>query len=163
IQNDVLAALQAGNPDLFKDFTAGDVHVNAEVNKPEDGDDTNTDEYGEGISTVKADYTLKVTKMDAEQCKGFGWAYVSVVADKLSVDKQGDAIWPEDLEKAAHDFVLNYRLQGDMHQYEKATDETPVQKGRLIESMVFTVEKRKLGLVALDPDSGQPMSGWFVG
>ena len=68
---------------------------------------------------------------------------------KPIIDKQDDVIMPEDLEKAAYDFVLYSRDQGDMHEQKGV--------GRLIESMVFTKQKQDL----LGIDLG--LQGWFVG
>ena len=79
----------------------------------------------------------------------FGWASVSTKDGKIVVDKQGDMILPEDLEKAAYDFVLYCRSQGDMHK--------AMQCGRLVESMMFTKEKQQI----MGIDLG--MEGWWTG
>ena len=112
---------------------------------------------------TKGDVTLPmvVTKMDIEQQKVMGWASVVMRAGKLVIDKQGDVILPDDLEKAAHDFTLHCRIQGDMHK--KGPNGQPLQVGRLIESIVFTPEKLSKGLSAVDPETGEQLFGWFVG
>ncbi|HVM96157.1 MAG TPA: histidine phosphatase family protein, partial [Candidatus Acidoferrales bacterium] len=111
---------------------------------------------------VKSEFPLRITKMDAEQQKVFGWAYISVRDGQLIVDKQDDAILPDDLEKAAHEYALHFRSQGDLHQM--GNDGRPLQYGRMIESLVFTQEKlEKAGLSAIDPESGEQLFGWFVG
>ncbi len=79
---------------------------------------------------------FKVAKVDADQQLIFGWASVVEVNGQLVIDKQGDAILPADLEKAAYDYVLYARKHGDMHEN--------VGTGRLIESMVFTKEKQDI-------------------
>lgn len=92
----------------------------------------------------------RIVKVDVEKRQVFGWASVSMREDGTLVeDSQGDLIDPEDLENAAYGFVLDYRQTGDMHQGSS--------KGRLIESMVFTPEKR----AALDLPAGP--TGWFLG
>ena len=90
-----------------------------------------------------------IAKADADQQLIFGWASVVEEGGRLIVDKQGDAILPEDLEKAAYDFVLYARQHGEMHK--------TLGTGRLVESMVFTTEKQ----AALGIDLGKV--GWWVG
>lgn len=109
---------------------------------------------------AKADFPLRITKMDAEQQKVFGWAYVAQRGDHLIVDKQGDIILPTDLELAAHDYALHWRTQGDMHMLDK--NNMPVPHGRMIESVIFTTEKAQAGLKAIDPETGENLYGWFV-
>lgn len=92
---------------------------------------------------------LTILKAQADQQLIFGWASIVTKNGQAIVDKQDDVIMPEDLEKAAYDFVLYSRTQGDMH------DQKGV--GRLIESMVFTKQKQDL----LGIDLG--LEGWFVG
>jgi broad specificity phosphatase PhoE len=92
---------------------------------------------------------IDVTKTDEDQQLVFGWASVSSIGGEDVVDKQGDIILEDELEKAAYDFVLYCRKQGDMHER--------VGVGRLVESIVFTKQKQD----ALNIDLG--MVGWFVG
>ena len=92
---------------------------------------------------------FKVAKADAEQGLVFGWASVVEKDGALVIDKQGDAILPADLEKAAYDFVLTARQHGDMHQN--------IGTGQCVESMVFTKDKQ----AALGVDLG--LVGWWVG
>lgn len=157
---------------MAKDMTAGDVHVSTALGNV--SDPTDNGEAKEIAALVgakaegatpdkevgKADMVLKITKVDAEERKVFGWAFISQRGDYLIVDKQNDMILPEDLEKAAHDYALHWRSQGDMHEM---LDNMPVQKGRLIESLSFTKEKlEKAGLSAIDPETGEQLFGWFV-
>lgn len=107
-----------------------------------DGQDDDSDSYfDDAISQLgKRDgawsIPFKVAKADADQQLIFGWASVVEKNGQLIIDKQGDVILPDDLEKAAYDFVLYARKHGDMHDN--------VGTGRLIESMVFTKEKQSL-------------------
>jgi Putative phage serine protease XkdF len=92
---------------------------------------------------------ISVAKTDADQHLVFGWASVVEKNGKLIVDKQGDVIYPEDLEKAAYDFVHDAREQGHMH--------SKIGVGKAIESIVFTKEKQD----ALGIDLGKV--GWWIG
>jgi 2'-5' RNA ligase len=88
----------------------------------------------------------EIAKIDDDQQIVFGWASVSVGKDgELLVDRQDDVIFPEDLEHAAYDFVLNSRQADTSH------DE--VTKAHLVESVVFTAEKlEKMGLAFVTPE-----------
>jgi len=88
---------------------------------------------------------LDVRKMEPDRQLIFGWASVVEKAGVPVIDSQGDIIPVHELEEAAYDFVLHSRQHGDMH--------NQVGVGRLVESMVFTVEKQaalgiNLGMVA---------------
>lgn len=104
----------------------------------------------------------EIAKIDDDQQIVFGWASVSVGKDgALLVDRQDDVIFPEDLEHAAYDFVLNSRQADTSH------DE--ITKAHLVESMVFTAEKlEKMGLAFVTPEgevkkSDAQVCSWFVG
>jgi hypothetical protein len=92
---------------------------------------------------------LEIKKFDQDQQLMFGWASVVEKDGRIIVDKQGDIIPAEELEKAAYEYTLSSRVQGDMHD--------TVGVGRMVESMVFTKEKQK----ALGIDLG--LVGWWVG
>jgi hypothetical protein len=92
---------------------------------------------------------LDIRKVAPDQQLVFGWASVIEKNGVLVVDKQGDIIPVSAMEPAAYDFVLYSRDHGDMHEQTGA--------GRLIESMMFTVEKQ----AALGIDLG--MVGWWTG
>ncbi len=92
---------------------------------------------------------FKLAKAVEDQQLLFGWASVMTKGGELIIDKQGHAIPPEEMEPAAYNYVLNSRLQGDMH------DQIGV--GRLVESMMFTKQKQD----ALGIDLG--MEGWWTG
>jgi hypothetical protein len=113
-----------------------------------DGDDWLDD----AVSQLgKRDFSIPFTvaKIDKPQQLIFGWASVVEKSGQLIVDKQNDVILPEDLEKAAYNFVLYARKHGDMHDN--------VGTGRMVESMVFTKEKQDI----LGIDLGKV--GWWTG
>lgn len=150
---------------VAKDMTTGDVHHTTALGNErenskgkskfsalvaqaaaarEDNDDDEGDEAEKSLTGV-----VKVSKADPDQMKIWGWASVVEIDGKQVVDKQGDVIYPEDLQKAAHDYVLYSRQMGDMHER--------VGTGRLVESVVFTADLQK----ALGIDLKKV--GWFVG
>lgn len=97
---------------------------------------------------------FQITKTNDEQQVVFGWASVSKdINGQLLQDWQGDIIEPEDLEKAAFDFVLNFRDAGERH------NPNLRKKGKLVSSLVFTEEVQK----ALNIPTGTVPVGWFVG
>lgn len=102
------------------------------------------------LPTTKS-FNLKadITKVDEDQRLVYGWFSVIEKGGDPVIDLQGDIISEIELEKMAHQFVLNSRDAGEMH----------VRKniGTLIESIVFTKEKQK----ALGIDLGK--IGWFGG
>ena len=91
-------------------------------------------------------------KSDDEKMLAFGWASVSMRVDgELVEDWQNDIVEPEELERAAYDYVLLYREGGEMHERGGAAV--------LIESIVFTEEKmRVMGI----PIGTLPV-GWWIG
>lgn len=95
---------------------------------------------------------FKIMKSDDERMLAFGWASVSMRIDgEVIEDWQKDIIEPEELEKAAYEFVLLYREGGEMHERGGAAI--------LIESVVFTEEKmRTMGI----PEGTLPV-GWWIG
>ena len=96
---------------------------------------------------------MEITKADEPARNVFGWASVVIKADgEVVTDHQGDVIEPDELEKAAYDYVLDWREAGDSH------DKGPV-RGRVIESMVFTPEKA----AALGIAKGTVPTGWWLG
>lgn len=97
---------------------------------------------------------LEVKKADPTQRLVFGWASVAALDGQRIIDKQGDIIPVEELEKAVVEYSLNSRHGGDMH------SRTGVSK--LVESVVFTPEKEALGIVAKD-DAGRTIHGWWTG
>lgn len=92
-----------------------------------------------------------IAKLDEGQSLVFGYANVSV-AKSTAVggggheiyDLQKDMVPPAELEKAAYEFVLNFREADEMHEGGVV--------GHLVESMVFTPDK--LEKLATDPTTG---------
>lgn len=93
-----------------------------------------------------------ITKSDDDERLVFGWANVAVRVDGEQItDWQGDMIDPEELEKAAYDYVADFGTAGEMHMRGGV--------GKVIESCVFTKEKAEaLGI----PPEILP-EGWWVG
>lgn len=110
---------------------------------------------GKPVDTYKAwSVPLKINKVDDDQMKVFGWASVTQIGDQIVIDKQGDIIMEDDLEKAAHDYVLYCREQGEMHER--------MGVGRLIQSFVFTKQQADCGFFACDMETEEQMFGWAV-
>lgn len=95
---------------------------------------------------------FKIMKSDDDKMLAFGWANVSMRVDgELIEDWQADIIEPEELERAAYEYVLLYREGGEMHE----RGGTAV----LIESVVFTEEKMQ----AMGIPTGTLPVGWWIG
>jgi hypothetical protein len=102
---------------------------------------------------------MEISKTEPDKRLVFGWAYTTHDKDgNLVIDKSGEYVDdPDELEKAAYNFVIKSRVQGDMHKRTMANGELPV--GTMVESMVFTPEKiAKMGL----PPGSLP-TGWWTG
>lgn len=97
------------------------------------------------------DWTLvaQISKVDDDKRMIYGWASVIEENGTMVTDRQGDEMDVEELVKAAHDFMLNARVTGEMHK--------KLGVGQAVESMVFTHDLQK----ALGVDLGRV--GWFVG
>lgn len=93
--------------------------------------------------------TGTIAKIDKAKQQVFGWASVIEKDGVPVVDSQGDVISADELEKAAYSFNVRKGIAGDNHER--------IGVGRLIESMVFTVEKQQ----ALGINLGKV--GWWVG
>lgn len=76
----------------------------------------------------------KVTKMDEEKRRVFGFFSVVEENGKPVIDYQGDVIDSDDLEEAAYKYVM-YSRMGDERHDERA-------KAMLIESVYFSKEKQ---------------------
>lgn len=97
------------------------------------------------------DVMFDITKSKEEQGLVSGWANVAVNADgSLPFDWAGDIIRPEVLEKAAINFMLDYRGSGVMH--------AGSEQGVVVESIVFTKEKQ----LAIGIPEGVIPEGWFI-
>ncbi len=103
-----------------------------------------------GKATVKRRFEIK--EINDDQMLAFGWANVAIRADGEQIeDYQKDIIDPEELEKAAYEFVELYREGGEMHERGGAAV--------LIESCVFTKEK----MAAMKIPEGTLPEGWWIG
>lgn len=105
-------------------------------------------------STVSKEWSInfEIAKTHDEHLV-FGWLSVAVSkSGEVIEDSQGDIIEEHELEKAAYDFVLVSREAGDMHKRTTGI-------GKLVESMVFTIEKQE----ALGIPEGTVPIGWWVG
>lgn len=97
---------------------------------------------------------FKIKKAEPDKMLVFGWGNVAVRKDgELIEDFQGDMIDPDELEKAAYDYVLEFRATGERH------DPALRNKGRLVESCVLTKEKQE----AMGIPAGVIPEGWWVG
>lgn len=96
-------------------------------------------------------FKFQVAKKKPAQQVVFGWASVAVDDDgNAIIDKQGDIIEPDELEKAVYDYVLTSRDGGEMHERGGT--------GTLIESIIMTPEKAQaMGI----PDVKKV--AWWVG
>lgn len=80
-----------------------------------------------------------------------GWANVAIDKNgEAPLDWQDDVIAPETLEKAAVNFMLEYRGSGEMHRGDS--------KGTVVESIVLTKEKQ----AAIGIPEGTVPEGWFI-
>lgn len=101
---------------------------------------------------TKAADVYQITKTVEDKQQVFGWANISIDKNgNYPLDWDGDVIQPEELEKAAYQFVLKYRETGEDHEGEA--------KGDLIESVMFTKEKQ----TAMGIPEGLVPEGWWVG
>ena len=106
---------------------------------------------------AEADFTIytEFAKRNDEKRQVFGWASVVELNGQAVEDRQGDVIPPDELEKAAYNYVTNSRVGGRQHQRE---GDTPFHASDMIESLVLTKEKiEKMGLPPETP------IGWWVG
>lgn len=97
------------------------------------------------------DVLFDITKSKDDEGLVSGWASVAVNADgSLPLDWQDDIIMPDTLEKAAIDFMQEYRGSGVMHEGS--------EQGVVVESIVFTKEKQAI----LGIPEGCVPEGWFI-
>lgn len=96
----------------------------------------------------KVEIESEIIKMDDEQQMVTGWASVIEKNGIPVVDHQDDIITVDELTKAAHNFMSDYRVGKAMHDGGKV--------GEVVESVVFTKELQK----ALGIDLGKV--GWLI-
>lgn len=99
----------------------------------------------------KREFVFKgeITKRDDEQQMVWGWAYVTDMNGQTVVDYSGESADWEEVQKAAHGFMLESREGDVMHV-------SPVA-GHIVDSLFFSPEIQK----ALGIDLGK--IGWFIG
>lgn len=98
--------------------------------------------------------SFQITKADDDKRLVFGWALVSATKDGSEIiDHQDDIVEQDELEKAAYEYVLNFRDSGEEHMPGLR------KKARMVESVVFTEEK----LQAMGIPFGTVPIGWWVG
>lgn len=101
-------------------------------------------------------WTGEISKVDEEKRQVFGWCSLTEVDGQPVVDRQGDYIPLNEVEKSAYNYVIYSRKGGDMH---KRDGDQPLHTSDLIESFVVTPEKlEKLGL-----ERDAIPHGWWVG
>ena len=94
-------------------------------------------------------FSSEIVKMNDEQHLVYGWAYVAEEGNEQVVDHSGDVIEPDELAKAAHNFIMNYRKAKAMHNGSAV--------GEFVESLVFTKDVQAALGINLNK------VGWFVG
>ena len=140
---------------LFKDFAVGDAHTTTALGNE------GKRKFKSFVSAItmkpkteqadKSDWSASapIVKVDDEQHMVWGWASVITENGDAVTDRQGDQIDIADLVKAAHGFITDSRVGGDMHDI--------MGIGAVVESIVFAPEVQK----ALGVDLGKV--GWFIG
>lgn len=126
----------------------------------ENGDDISITEensvyisYWQNVEEADLGVTMGFEIMKSNEEKGLvsGWANVSINKDgSLPLDWDDDVIPPDILEKAAIDFMLEYRDSGELHKGNS--------KGAVVESIVFTKDKQ----AAIGIPEGTVPVGWFI-
>lgn len=101
--------------------------------------------------SMLVDISFELYKAREDEGLVSGWASVAINADgSIPLDWQDDVIDPAVLEKAAIDFMLEYRDSGEMHKGSS--------KGQVVESIVLTKEKQR----AIGIPEGTVPEGWFI-
>ncbi len=98
--------------------------------------------------TVPFERTVKIEKIETEKRIVWGWAYVCEENGEVVVDHSGQVVDPEEVEKAAHSFVLDSRVGNVDH---------GDQAGEIVDSLFFSKHVQQ----ALGIDLGKV--GWFIG
>lgn len=125
------------------------VYQNIQVVDPETG------ETKEGLlhteQKFKVDLCIYKAREVGDQHLVSGWANIAKNADgSRPLDWQGDVIEPEELEKAAITFMMDYRESGTNHEGDA--------KGVVVESIVLTKDKQ----AAMGIPEGTVPEGWFI-
>ena len=100
---------------------------------------------------INVDIEFDIYKAREDEGLVSGWANVAIDTNgEPPLDWQDDVIAPETLEKAAINFMLDFRDSGEMHRGNS--------KGTVVESIVFTKEKQRV----LGIPEGTVPEGWFI-
>lgn len=92
----------------------------------------------------------EIKKIDQDKQLVYGWAYVSEKGGEFVIDHSGEHIYIDDLQEAAHEFMLKSRRAKEVHK------DGDIFIGDIVESVVFTKELQKqLGI-----DLGKV--GWMI-
>lgn len=98
---------------------------------------------------IGVDFNIYKAREDEQLVSG--WANVAIDKNgEVPLDWQDDVIAPETLEKAAMQFMMDYRGSGEMHKGNS--------KGTVVESIVLTKEKQR----AIGIPEGTVPEGWFI-
>jgi len=92
---------------------------------------------------LKDSQTANVFKVLEDQRLVYGWAYVSTVNGQISLDHSGEYIRPEEIVKAATNFMLEARVAKEMHsgpQIGEIVHSLPITK-EIASSLGLTTEK----------------------
>lgn len=120
---------------LFKDMTAGDVHV-ATTDRPKGKTKAKLfSTIGDVLMKSSFSISVPISKMEEDKRLVFGWASVIEKNGEQIIDHQGDAISEAELETAFYDFAKNGRQTGEMHEGGGFGD--------LVECVVFTKQKQE--------------------
>ena len=106
-------------------------------------------ESGTSVSEMtKVEVEGQILKVNNEERLAYGWAYVSTNKGELSLDHSGEFIRPDQLAKAATNFMLSMRTAKRMHSGEAI--------GEVIHSMPLTNDVTKALGIQSDRE------GWLV-
>lgn len=123
---------------------------NAGWRKTDDGEWVKANKMSGKVSFKKR--RIPIEKIDEERRLVFGWFSVIEKNGALIVDDiDDDFILPDDLEKAVYDFNLHARAADEKHD--------AVTKGHLVESIVFTKQKKEI----LGIEFSDHRVGWWGG
>lgn len=107
--------------------------------------------YKEDVNDINVNLDFAVSKSRDDLGLVSGWANVAVNSNgSIPMDWQNDVITAEVLEKAAINFMQDYRESGVEH--------AGVTQGKVVESIVFTKEKQQI----LGIPEGVVPEGWFI-
>ena len=99
---------------------------------------------------TKSDILMEgqILKQDSEERLVYGWAYVATENGEISLDHSGEFVRPEQIAKAATNFMLSMRTAKSMH--------TGGKIGEVVHSMPLTNEISKALGIQSDRE------GWMV-